>query len=292
MANSMTGFGRAQSVLNGREITVEIKSVNSRYFEYSSRLPRGFAYVDDGIKKCVSKSVARGKTEVHLSVQNLQDAQVQISANLSVARGYYEALCSVADDLRIKNELNSSDFLRMSDVFEVRRAQADEDEVKEDVLTVVGEALAQFDAMRGSEAQRLVTDVQSRLDTLKEMLLRVQEGSAGRVLRYTEKLSERLREILQDKAVEESRILTEAAIFADKTAVDEETVRLQSHLEQFAEILNSGGQVGRKLDFLTQEVNREVNTIGSKCQELDITRIVVDMKAEIEKIREQIQNLE
>lgn len=292
MAKSMTGFGRNQEIRNNREITVEIKSVNSRYFEYASRLPRSLNFLDDSLKKKVSGVVNRGKCELHLSVQTLDGGEVDVKANLPVARGYYEALAKISADLRIGNAVDASDFIRIPDVFTVERCEQDEDEISGDVLAVAEKALALYDEMREAEGGRLCSDVLSRLDALETMVGQVEEGSAGRVQRYAGKLLERLKEVLADTTIDEARIVTEAAIFADKTAVDEETVRLRSHLTQYRDIIQEGGAIGRKLDFLTQELNREVNTIGSKCQEVDITRLVVDMKAEIEKIREQIQNLE
>lgn len=292
MAKSMTGFGRAQEVLHQREITVEVKSVNSRYFEYSSRMPRSMGFLDDKLKKAVARYVGRGKTELHLSVQTLDGGETQISANLAAARGYFEAMSEIARDLRIEMDMKASDFARLTEVFNLRRGEADEDELTADILQVADAALARFDDMRTTEGGQLAADVLGRLCAIEAMVGEVEKDSAGRVQRYTERLSERLREVLADTAIDEGRMLAEAAIFADKTAVEEETVRLRSHLAQYREILASGGQVGRKLDFLTQELNREANTIGSKCQEVDITRLVVDIKAEIEKIREQIQNLE
>lgn len=292
MAKSMTGFGRAQQTLHGREITAEIKSVNSRYFEYSSRLPRSMAFLDECLKKAVGRWVSRGKAEVSLSLQTLDGGETQISANLAAARGYYEALAEIALDLHLENDVKASDFVRLGEVFNLRRAQTDEDELSADVLAVLEEALAHYNAMRAAEGASLVRDIRGRLDAIEAMVGIVEEDSAGRMQRYTQRLAERLHEVLVDTSIDETRMLTEAAIFADKTAVAEETVRLRSHLAQYREILEEEQPVGRKLDFLTQELNRETNTIGSKCQEVDITRLVVDMKAEIEKIREQIQNLE
>ncbi len=292
MVRSMTGFGRAQEVLNGREITVEVRSVNSRYFEYSSRLPRSLGFADDALKKAVQAEVGRAKCEVHLSVQNLEAAEMKIDANLPVARGYYEALCAIAADLHIENNIAAGHFARLPDVFNLVREGVDEDAMLADILAVAGAALRRYNAMRAAEGEKLAADISARLSAIEAMVGSVEAGSAGRMERYTKRLAERLAEVLADTAVEPARLLTEAAIFADKTAVDEESVRLRSHLAQYREILAGGGQVGRKLDFLTQELNRETNTIGSKCQEVDITRLVVDMKAEIEKIREQIQNLE
>lgn len=292
MALSMTGFGRWGEIRNGREITIEIKSVNSRYFEYSSRLPRNCNFLEDGLKKAVLGVVTRGKVELHLSFQNLQEGEAEVCPNLAMARGYYEALQAIGRDLRIDATVNAVDLGRYSDVFTLRRSEVDEEQLQADVLVVAQVALARFDEMRKAEGEKLCGDILERLNAIEQMLQQVEEGSAGRVQRYTDRLYTRLAEVLQDRTIDEARLLTEAAIFADKTAVDEETVRLQSHIKQFKEILQAPGPIGRKLDFLTQEVNRETNTIGSKCQELEITRLVVDMKAEIEKIREQIQNLE
>ncbi|NLW79586.1 MAG: YicC family protein [Ruminococcaceae bacterium] len=292
MVKSMTGFGRARQILHGREITVEVKSVNSRYFEYYSKLPRSLGFLDDPLKKAVGAVVGRGKAEVHLGIQALEGGGLEILPNLAAANGYYKALTEIARELGLQNDLRASHFSRMNEVFNLRRQEDDEDEMRADVMAVAAEALAIYDAMRRAEGDKLVADVSARLDTVEKLVAQVEAESPGRVARYTEKLAARLQEVLADHNVEEARLLTEAAIFADKTAVDEESVRLRSHLEQFRQILAAGGQMGRKLDFLTQEINREANTIGSKCQEVEITRMVVDMKAEIEKIREQIQNLE
>lgn len=292
MALSMTGFGRHEEILNGRDITVEIKSVNSRYFEYSSRTPRYCGFLEDALKKAVSGAVSRGKVELSLSILNLEEGEAEVCANLAMARGYFDALNTIARELRIDADVSASVLGRYSDVFTVRRSEVDEEQLTADVLQVAGAAIEKFSAMRAVEGKKLAADIGSRLEAIRSMLVLVEQDNQGRVQRYTEKLFARLGEVLQDRNIDEARLLTEAAIFADKTAVDEETVRLRSHLKQFDEILAQDGPIGRKLDFLTQEVNRETNTIGSKCQELEITRLVVDIKAEIEKIREQIQNLE
>ncbi len=292
MAKSMTGYGRAQEILNGRSFTLEVKSVNSRYFEPNFRLPRNMGFLEDPIKKLVSASISRGRVEVGLTVQNLVDGGTTVTANLPVATAYYEAIADIASALMIENDTTATTLSRFADVFTVTRGEEDEEQLKNDVMQVAKAALARFEEMRGIEGEKLRQDMQNRLAALLDMLAQVEQGSAGRVQRYRDKLYEKLAEILRDKSIEEARLLTEAALFADKTAVDEETVRLHSHIKQFGEILGQAGAVGRKLDFLTQELNREVNTIGSKCQEVAITRIVVEMKSEIEKIREQIQNIE
>lgn len=292
MVRSMTGYGRSEAILHGRDISVEIKSVNSRYFEYYSRLPRNCSFLDATLKKTVSASVSRGKIEILLTIHNLEEGEAEVCPNIAMARGYYEALSAISADLRIANDITASSISRYSDIFTVRRSEVDEEQLQADVLQVAGEALENYGQMRASEGEKLSVDIMERLDVILRMLNEVEKDSAGRVQRYIERLFARLNEVLQDRTVDEGRVLTEAAIFADKTAVDEETVRLRSHLKQFRDIMGQKEPVGRKLDFLTQEINRETNTIGSKCQEVEITKLVVEMKAEIEKIREQIQNLE
>lgn len=292
MAFSMTGYGRGEETLHGRCITVEVKSVNSRYFEYSSRLPRHSAFLDDPLKKLLASKMKRGKAELHVSILAVEGGETQVTPNLAVAEGYYEALDEISRHLRIENDTKASVLARFQDVFTLIRKETDEQELVADVLTVAEKAFTAYNGMRKAEGDKLIADINSRLNRIEELVGFVEQGSSERVARYTQKLMDRLQEVLADTIIDESRILTEAAIFADKTAVDEETVRLHSHLKQYREILAAEEPIGRKLDFLTQELNRETNTIGSKCQELEITRMVVEMKAEIEKIREQIQNME
>ncbi len=292
MAKSMTGYGRAQGECHGRKIAVEIKSVNSRYFEFSMRLPRNMGFVEEAVKKQVSQRVARGRVEVGLLVQNLADTHTSVQANLPVSFAYCEAISEIASELGIENDTTVSTLLRFPDVFTVTRDEEDEEELVQDVLAITQEALQQHQEMQQLEGAKLVEDVLARLSTLEGHLAVIEKTSAGRVQRYRERLYERLKEVLEDQHIEQARLLQEAALFADKTAVDEETVRLHSHIAQYRDTLSLPDTVGRKLDFLSQELNREVNTIGSKCQEVEITRIVVDMKGEVEKIREQIQNLE
>lgn len=291
MIFSMTGHGRAQMELNGRDITVELKSVNSRYFEYTCRMPRNFSFLEDRLKKLVSASVSRGKAELALTVVNVAAEDVQIVANLELARQYYNAAEEIRRD--VGGQALSIDALcRLPDVFTARRAEVDEERLWQDVRQVAQQAIENFLQMRAAEGGKLKEDILARLQTLEEHVAQVERDSAGRVQRYTERLYQKLSAILQDRTVDDARVLTEAALFADKTAVDEETVRLHSHIAQYRSMLELNEPVGRKLDFLTQELNRETNTIGSKCSELDITRLVVEMKGEIEKIREQIQNIE
>ena len=292
MILSMTGFGRASEVRGGREITVELRSVNARYFEYSSRIPRNCAFMDSRLKAQLNKRIARGKVELSLTIQNTETAGAAVAADLSLARSYQQALRNMAEELGVKNDVTVSLLAKFPDVLTTRQAQVNEDQLWEDVSDVTAQALESFVEMRGIEGAKMLADISGRLDTVEECVGKIEALSAGRVEQYTQRLYERLKTILEDRNIYDARVLTEAAIFGDKTAVDEETVRLRSHIAQYRQILGGDEPVGRKLDFLTQELNRESNTIGSKCQDLDITRIVVDMKAEIEKIREQIQNLE
>lgn len=292
MALSMTGYGRGEAVLNGRNIAVEIKSVNSRYFEYSSRIPRSCAFLDDKLKKLLSQSISRGKVELSLQMQSVSTQDVLVEVNMPLAKSYSDAMARISRELNLPNDATATTIARLPEVLSVSHADVDQDQLWQDVQSVCQVALDNFVAMRAAEGEKLKQDVLTRLQTIEANVTEVEKGSADRVQAYTQKLYARLQTILQDQNIEESRILTEAAIFGDKTAVDEETVRLRSHIDQYREILNSDGAVGRKLDFLTQELNRETNTIGSKCQDIAITRIVVDTKAEIEKIREQIQNIE
>ncbi len=292
MVLSMTGYGRAQQVLNGRDITVELRSVNSRYFEYSSRMPRACLCFDDAIKKAVNSRVFRGKVELGLQLKDTAGQDQQVTADVQLAGGYLAAIRQVAAELQLKDDVSVNSLLRFSDIFTTTAAPQDEEQMLSDILSVVSQAVDRFVDMRQVEGEKMKADILGRLDFLEQAVGQVEQDSAQRLEKYTEKMYAKLKTLLDDRSVDEGRILTEAAIFADKTAVDEETVRLRSHIQQYRDILAAGGAVGRKLDFLTQELNRETNTIGSKCQEIAITRLVVDMKAEIEKIREQIQNLE
>ena len=292
MVLSMTGYGRARLTLHGRDITVEIKSVNSRYFEYSSRLPRGYSFLEDKLKKLVNGKIARGKAELNLTIVNVEAPHTVITPNVELARQYKAAMDEMARQLGMRNDVTLSGLCRFPDMFSAVHAEADEAELWQDVQAVAAAALENFVAMRAAEGAKLREDVLARLCTLEKDVGVIEQTSAARVQKYTDKLYARLKELLDGRDIDDARILTEAAIFADKTAVDEETVRLRSHIRQYRDILALSEPVGRKLDFLTQELNRETNTIGSKCNELDITRVVVEMKGEIEKIREQIQNLE
>ena len=292
MILSMTGYGRARQVLNGREITVELRSVNARFLEYSSRLPRAFAFLEDPLKKLVAARVSRGKVELSLTVQNTTAADTVVTVNWPLAKGYRDAMTALSEQLELKNDMSVSLIARMPDVLAQTAAPLDEEALWADVQAVAGQAVDAFLTMRAAEGEKLKADLLSHLDVVEQLVGGIKANTAGRVKAYSDKLYARLQELLADRSIDESRLVTEAAIFADKTAIDEETVRLHSHIAQYRDILSGDGPVGRKLDFLTQELNREANTIGSKCQDVDITRLVVELKSEIEKLREQLQNLE
>jgi len=292
MVKSMTGYGRGEAVLNGRNITVEVRSVNNRYLDCSVKVPRLYIFAEDAIKGRVQNSISRGKVDVFVTMDNTQGEQVVVSVNQSVADGYYNALTALRDRYGLRDDISVSLLSRFQDVLLVEKDQEDVEAVAKDICTVLDAALADFTAMRQREGEKLAEDIRSRASTITQLLAKVEARSPQTVSEYRTKLENRMREVLANTQLEESRILTEAAIFADKVAVDEETVRLHSHLGQLEEMLSSGVPVGRKLDFLIQEFNREANTIGSKCTDLEIARHVVDIKAEIEKIREQVQNVE
>ncbi len=292
MIKSMTGYGRSQMILNGRDILVEIRSVNHRYYEYNSRVPRAYNYIDEKLKVLLKSKISRGKVDVSVTINNIEGRDTEVAINKGVAEGYINALRGISDDLSVADDLTLSNLIRLPDVFIVQKTPDNEDEVWSDVAKVAEEALARFVEMREVEGEKLRNDVLEKSDFILEMVAKVEELSPQTVANYREKLYKKLSEILESKDIDQQRILTESAIFAEKIAVDEETVRLRSHVSQFRELVNSDESIGRKLDFIVQEMNRETNTIGSKAQDLSITKIVVDMKAELEKIREQIQNIE
>ena len=292
MVKSMTGYGRAVETVNGREFTVEIRSVNNRYLDCTVKLPRSFSFAEEAVKAAVKAAVSRGKVDVYISVRSETEADVQVTLNKPVVEGYLAAMRQMVTEYGVKDDISVSTLSRMSDVFVVDKPKADEDQLKADLLSVVDKALQAYDAMRITEGLALENDLRSRAATILELVAQVEEQNPKTVSDYRRRLEEKMREILENKSIDESRILTEAAIFADKVAVDEETVRLRSHLEQMDAMLSGSGGIGRKLDFLLQEMNREANTTGSKCTDVKVARIVVDIKAELEKIREQTQNSE
>ena len=292
MVKSMTGYGRAVETVNGREFTVEIRSVNNRYLDCTVKLPRSFSFAEEAVKAAVKAAVSRGKVDVYISVRSETEADVQVTLNKPVLEGYLAAMREMVTEYGVRDDISVSTLSRMNDIFVVDKPKADEDQLKADLLSVVDKALAAYDAMRVTEGLALENDLRSRAATILELVAQVEEQNPKTVSDYRKRLEEKMREVLENKSIDESRILTEAAIFADKVAVDEETVRLRSHLEQMDEMLSGSGGIGRKLDFLLQEMNREANTTGSKCTDVKVARIVVDIKAELEKIREQTQNIE
>ena len=292
MIRSMTGYGRAQEIWEGREITVEIRSVNHRFFEFSSRVPRAYAYLEEKLKSLLQSRSARGKVEAAVTVVTLEGESSDVQINNALAAEYLDALRQMGRTLGIQDDVTVSALARFGDIFVVRRAQEDMDQIWELVRQVAQKALDGFVAMREVEGNRLRADLENRLAAIGTLVGQVEEQSPRTVANYRARLTQKMNEVLGQAGIDEQRILAEAAIFADHIAVDEETVRLRSHLKAFGEIMDSGQAVGRKLDFLVQEMNREANTIGSKGQDVEVARMVVEIKSEIEKIREQIQNIE
>ena len=292
MIKSMTGYGRAQGSFSGGEIAVEIKSVNNRYLDCGVKLPRVYAFAEDSIKSLVQKTISRGKVDVFININAAGADNVQISVNRPVVEGYLSAMKQIAADYDVRDDISVSTLTRMGDVFLVEKREEDETEVQEALLSVVSEALAAFDAMRTREGEALKNDLLGKADDILLLVSKVEERSPVTVAAYRERLTAKMREVLENTAIDEARIVQEAAIYADKVAVDEETVRLRSHVAQLRQMLTDGGVIGRKLDFLMQEMNREANTIGSKGSDVEQARNVVDIKSELEKIREQIQNIE
>lgn len=288
----MTGFGRAEKIIDGRDIIVEIKSVNHRFFGFSSRISRGYGFLEDKLRSNLQTRIARGKIDVYVDLETLDDLSAEVQVNHSLASGYLAALREVQQRYGLPDDITASTIARCPDIFTIHRAPEDEEKVWAQVEQVLNEALTPFFAMREAEGAKLKDDVLGRAGTILRTVGQIEERSPRTVEEYRQKLKERISDLLGGAEVDEQRILTEAAVFADKVSVAEETVRLRSHIGQFTGMLESGEAVGRRLDFLVQEMNREANTIGSKCVDAQIAHMVVDMKAEIEKIREQIQNIE
>ena len=292
MIKSMTGYGRAVETVNGREFTVELRSVNNRYLDCTVKLPRILNYAEEAVKQVVKASISRGKVDVFISVKSENGSEVQVSLNKAVLESYLTAMRQMVTEYGVRDDIGAVSLSRMPEVFTVDKPDVDEEQLQADLMSVVKKALEGYDTMRSVEGAALDADLRSRGQTILELVSQVEQGNGQTVIDYRTRLENKMKEVLANTAIDESRILTEAAIFADKVAVDEETVRLRSHLQQMNTMLDGGGAVGRKLDFLLQEMNREANTIGSKCSDVRLARIVVDIKAELEKIREQTQNIE
>ena len=292
MVKSMTGYGRARETRSGRDITVEVRSVNNRYLDCTVKMPRAYIFAEDAVKARVQKAVSRGKVDVFITFDSSAADEAVVKLNRPLAQGYYKALCEINEACGLESEITASAIARFPDVLTVTKAEEDVDAIAADICAVLEDALAAYNEMRAVEGAKLAEDVGGRAAVIEETVDKVEQRSPETVAAYRQRLETKMMEVLQSATIDESRILTEAAIFADKVAVDEETVRLHSHMAQLRTMLAGDVPVGRKLDFLVQEINRECNTIGSKCNDLTIAQDVVNMKAEVEKIREQIQNIE
>lgn len=292
MLKSMTGYGRFEETAGGRRIVVELKSVNHKYFEFAPRITRGYGFLEDKLKAYVQSRISRGKVDLFLSVEALEDTGVEVHVNHALASGYIAALRELTAQYALRDDISATALARYPDIFSVHKTPEDEDAVWAQVRGVAEKAVDAFIAMREAEGARLCADILSRAETVVALVEKIEARSPETVSAYRERLETRLREVLSETGIDEQRILTEAAVFADKVAVDEETVRLRSHFEQLRSFLNAAEPSGRKMDFLVQEMNREANTIGSKANDAAIAYMVVDIKAAIEKIREQIQNIE
>ena len=292
LIKSMTGYGRSVQTVNGREFTVEIRSVNNRYLDCTVKLPKALTFAEDAVKQAVKQAVSRGKVDVFITMRAEGGSEAKVTLNPTMVEGYLNAMNEMAEKYGITNDVSVSVIARMPDVFTIEKPEVDEEQLKGDLMAVVCAALEGYNAMRTAEGAALDADLRSRGETILGLVAQVEAGNGQTVIDYRTRLENKLREVLANTSIDENRILTEAAIFADKVAVDEETVRLRSHLKQMNAMLDAGGAMGRKLDFLLQEMNREANTIGSKCSDVNLARIVVDIKAELEKIREQTQNIE
>lgn len=292
MVRSMTGFGRAKALVDGLDITVEIKSVNHRYFEFSCRTPRAYSFLEEKIKSKVSTVVSRGKIEVGVMIDDNTENATIIEIDREYTTAYLTALKKLSKEYGLKNDVKTSSLIGNNDVFKIKRQVIEDEVITEAVLSVLEQALANFVEMRTIEGERLLKDVSDRAAYILEKVAFIEERSPKTVEEYKNRIEQKIKELLGDTTIDEQRILTEVAIFADKVAVAEETVRLRSHIKQFETLMTSNDAVGRKLDFIVQEMNRETNTIGSKAQDIEIAHTVVDIKSEIEKIREQIQNME
>ena len=292
MIRSMTGYGRAEKTIDGREITVEMRAVNNRYLDLNVKLPRVYGFAEDAVKSLIKANVNRGKLDLFITVNVTADTSLQISLNKPVLEGYLAALKSIAADYGVRDDISVTALSRMPDIFVVEKQEEDEQKLTDDILSVVKAARAKFNAMREKEGAAMEADLRSRAKTVLSLVEKVEARSPVTLAEYRARLTEKMQEVLGQTNIDEGRILQEAAIYADRIAVDEETVRLRSHLNQLEQMLTSGGPIGRKLDFLLQEFNRESNTIGSKGNDLEQARTVVELKAELEKIREQTQNIE
>lgn len=288
----MTGYGRNEGSIGGRHITFEIKSVNHKYFDFSARITRGYLFLEDKLKRHMQSNMSRGKVDVFVQIETLEEADVEVQINHSLAAGYVKSLRELQSRYDLAGEVSVDQVRGFNDIFSIHKAPENEEQITQDVIQVAGPAISSFIAMRAAEGERLKKDILSRADRILLLVEIIEKTTPSTVSEYEKRLKEKIMETLQDSRFDEQRVLTEVAIFADKVAVDEETVRLRSHFQQMAEMLESDNPIGRKMDFLVQEMNREANTIGSKSMNSEIAHIIVEIKSEIEKIREQVQNIE
>ncbi len=292
MLKSMTGYGRRETVTDGKKILVEIKSVNHRYSDYNIKVPRHLGYLEDKIRKCAADSVTRGKIDIYVNVDYFETADKEITLNKELAKSYIDALYALREEFNLTDDITVTSVARNPEIFKSERVEEDEEALWKNVKEVLDGALSDFIAMRAREGERIEKDLCERIEYMCALAETVDKRSPETVREYSDRLYEKIKEVLDGREIDEGRILTEVAIYADKVAVNEETVRLKSHFDEFDTIIRSGEPAGRRLDFLIQEINREVNTIGSKASDIEIAKTVVTLKGEIEKLREQIQNIE
>ena len=292
MIKSMTGYGSAKGKAGDLEISVELKSVNNRYLDASVRMPRSFLFAEDAVKSAIGRHISRGKVDIFINVDSSAADDMSVKVNEALLRGYLDAIRLISEKYGLENDLNAVSAARFPDILSIEKKDLDAEAISAGIVAIAEEALRDFDAMRQREGEKLCADVLCKLETISALVETVEREAPKTVEAYQNRLREKMNEVLSSAGVDENRILAEAAIFADRIAVDEETVRLRSHMSQLRTMLAGGSPIGRKIDFLIQEFNREANTIGSKCQNSDIAHVVVELKSEIEKIREQIQNIE
>lgn len=292
MLKSMTGYGRNEAIVGGKKILCEIKSVNHRYSDYSVKVPKYYGFLEDKVREFASKYISRGKIDIYVAIESYEEADKDIVVNKELAKAYIDALCSLRDEFNLRDDISVMSLSRYPDIFIQERKAEDEDEIWNSVKTVLEPAIDAFAKMREREGERIQKDLEARVEYMKSLAARIDERSPETVKEYQTRLYDKIKEVLAERDIDEARVLTEVAIFADKIAVNEEMVRLSSHFEEFYAITSSDLPAGRKLDFLIQEINREINTTGSKASDIEIAKIVVELKGETEKLREQIQNIE
>ena len=292
MLKSMTGYGRQEKLIDGKKILVEVRSVNQRFTDYNIKQPRNMGYLEEKVRNFASEKITRGKVDIYISVESYDETDKEIYLNTALAKNYIDVLKQLRDEFDLKDDISVMKVAEFTEIFKTERKEEDQEQVWSQVKEVMAEAMEAFISMREREGERIEKDLVERVEYMKTLAAQVDERSPQTVEEYRDRLYSKIKELLEDRDIDESRILTEVAIFSDKIAVNEETVRLGSHFEEFYNIINSGEPAGRKLDFLIQEINREVNTIGSKAQDIEIAKTVVTLKGEIEKLREQIQNIE